>query len=270
MFVDDAKMYLRITDDVGVAQLQQAVDALINWANRPIWQLSISVNKCCVRNVDRVISNVNVNINGAILLAVEHTRDLGVVVSSDLSPSLHVSEIAGKAHKCAALIHKTFVCRDANILLRAYLVYVRPLLEFNSVIWSSHTVKNITASAVQSVQRRFTKRLPGFNTICYRDRLQRLSIPSLELRRLQADLVWCYKIVFGMVNLNFNEFFEWSPHHGTRSHKYKLYKKSPSTQIRSEFFSERVAIVWNELSDSIAFSTITRFKGSILNADFSD
>jgi len=30
MSADDAKMYLRISDDIDVAQLQQAVDALIN------------------------------------------------------------------------------------------------------------------------------------------------------------------------------------------------------------------------------------------------
>jgi len=73
--------------------------------------------------------------------------------------------------------------------------------------------------------------------------------------------------VFGKVDLNFDEFFEWSPHRGTRSHKYKLYKKSPGTRIASEFFSERVITVWNELSVTTDFSTITRFKGSILNAD---
>jgi len=73
-----------------------------------------------------------------------------------------------------------------------------------------------------------------------------------------------------MVDLNFDEFFKFSPHHGTRDHKHKLYKMSPGTQIRSEFFSERVITVWNELSVSTDFSTITRFKGSILNADFSD
>jgi len=49
-----------------------------------------------------------------------------------------------------------------------------------------------------------------------------------------------------------------------------LYKKSPGTRVRSEFISERVITVWNELSVSTDFSTITRFKGSILNANFSD
>jgi len=76
--------------------------------------------------------------------------------------------------------------------------------------------------------------------------------------------------LFGMIDLNFDEFFEWSPHRGARNRKYKLYKKSPDTRIRSEFFSERIITVLNELSVSTDFSTITRFKGSILNADFSD
>ena len=110
-----------------------------------------------------------------------------------------------KGHKHAALIHRAFVSRGINILLRAYLVYVRLLLEFNSIIWSPYTIKDITS--IESVQRRFTKRLRGFNMLCYRDRLNRLNIPGLELRRLLSDLIWCYKIVFGMVDLKFDEFF---------------------------------------------------------------
>jgi len=48
------------------------------------------------------------------------------------------------------------------------------------------------------------------------------------------------------------------------------YKKSPGTRIRSKFFSERVINEWDELSVSADFSTVTRFKGSVLNVDFSD
>ena len=35
----------------------------------------------------------------------------------------------------------------------------------------------------------------------YAQRLQYLSIPSLELRRLHFDLLFCYKIVFGLVDI---------------------------------------------------------------------
>ena len=37
----------------------------------------------------------------------------------------------------------------------------------------------------------------------YAQRLQYFSIPSLERRRLHLDLLFCYKIVFGLVDINF-------------------------------------------------------------------
>jgi len=50
----------------------------------------------------------------------------------------------------------------------------------------------------EKVQRRFTKRLKGLKNVWYSDRLCRLRLPSLELRRLHLDLIVCYKLVFGL------------------------------------------------------------------------
>jgi len=41
----------------------------------------------------------------------------------------------------------------------------------------------------------------------YNERLHYLGLSSLELRRLHLDLIHCYKIVFGVVDLNFSDFF---------------------------------------------------------------
>ena len=76
--------------------------------------------------------------------------------------------------------------------MRAFLVYVRPIVEYNSIIWSPSTARDI--DAVETVQRRFTKRLR--KNLSHRERLKCLNIFSLELRRLHIDLFWCYKIVF--------------------------------------------------------------------------
>ena len=70
-------------------------------------------------------------------------------------------------------------------------------------------------------QRRFTKRLRGLKHLSYSDRLNKLGLPSLELRRLHLDLVYCYKIVFGFVKLNFCDYFDFSVA-PTRGHVYKL------------------------------------------------
>ena len=59
-----------------------------------------------------------------------------------------------KAHKRAYMIHRAFVSRNTD-LVRAYLVYVRPLVKYNSVVWSPYTVQDI--ETIEQVQRRFKK-----------------------------------------------------------------------------------------------------------------
>jgi len=53
--------------------------------------------------------------------------------------------------------------------------------------------------AIESAQRSFTRRLLYRTSIDYETRLIRLGVDSLELRRLRQDLIYTYKIVFGLV-----------------------------------------------------------------------
>jgi len=48
-----------------------------------------------------------------------------------------------------------------GILLKAYVTYVRPMLEYDSPVWSP-ALKNIV---IESVQRRYTKRIPRLATM---------------------------------------------------------------------------------------------------------
>ena len=59
----------------------------------------------------------------------------------------------------------------------------------------------------EMVERRFTKRLSGLSKMSYPDRLKTLSLPTLEARRLTADLIFCYKIINGLVSLDPADFF---------------------------------------------------------------
>jgi len=88
---------------------------------------------------------------------------------------------------------------------------------------------------IERVQRRFTKNLPGFHKLTYKDILRRLHLPSLELRRLQVDLVWCYKILFGIADTPTEEFFVFSTYAPTRGHQYKLFKKPHVSRTRANF-----------------------------------
>jgi len=59
-------------------------------------------------------------------------------------------------------------------------------------------VCNITKS--ESVQRRFTKRIPSVSHLSYSERLEFSGLESLEYRRLIVDLTMMYKIVHNLVD----------------------------------------------------------------------
>jgi len=108
------------------------------------------------------------------------------------------------------------------MLKLAFCTYVRPLLEFASLIWSpgySYLIESI-----EKVQRRFTKQIPGL-IISYQERLKRLNISSLELRRLHSGLIQCFKIVFGYVDIHCDDYFEFHCESATRGHSFKLRKR---------------------------------------------
>ena len=83
--------------------------------------------------------------------------------------------------------------------MRAYKTYIRPILEYYTQIWNPYLISEIVK--IENFQKYFTKRLPGMKTLNYNDRLQRLKLESLELRRLEADLMMDYKIVHEIVDL---------------------------------------------------------------------
>jgi len=119
------------------------------------------------------------------------------------------------------------------------IIYCRSIV-FNSardschVTWPDPCLKS-DIEAVEKVQRKYTKRLAGFKKLSYDQRLKVLDLPSLELRRLYADLRWRYKIVFGVVDVTRDDFFQLCSTSITRGHMYKLYKPRCTNSKRSHF-----------------------------------
>ena len=59
---------------------------------------SISITKCCVLNVGKTIITTSLSTDGITLPVVKSAHDLGVLVSHDLSPSLHISTFVDFAY----------------------------------------------------------------------------------------------------------------------------------------------------------------------------
>ena len=149
-------------------------------------------------------------------------------------------------------------------MIFAFKVYILPLLEYCSPVWSPYKLDDI--DRIERVQRSFTKKLYGLKTLTYSERLVACEMPSLELRRLRADLLLCFKIVNNLIALNFTEFFELEQSNfNTRGHKFKLKIPKINNAIRKNFFSIRIIPIWNSLpSDVVSCTCCVSFKKQLL------
>ena len=89
-----------------------------------------------------------------------------------------------------------------------HIATVRPLLEYCTPVWSPHTVGLIRK--IESVQKKFTKKLCGFAKLDYVSRIDMLNLELLHVRRLKQDLLWCYNILHGNVAVDSAKFFSLS------------------------------------------------------------
>jgi len=150
------------------------------------------------------------------------------------------------------------------LLMQAFCVYVRPLLEFSSQVWSPH--HNYLIDKVESVQRFFTKRLSGLRELSYCERLNILGFQTLECRRFISDSTLCYNILHGLCDTSWSINLSNSV---TRGSCLKLVKPTCSSDIRKYFFTSRVIDDWNCLNDDIVkFPSISVFKKRLSGVNF--
>jgi len=127
VFIDDMKVYVRVTGSTDLIKLQSALDLLTDSASK--WQLQRSFcSQMFHIKLGKPKCDVALNIDSNILPVVQTCHDLGVAVCSDLTPAVHIDQIVANAHQRANNILRCFVSRDPQSLSKAFITYVRPLL----------------------------------------------------------------------------------------------------------------------------------------------
>jgi len=137
--------------------------------------------------------------------------------------------------------------------LHVFSTIVRPLLEFSSVIWCPYYINEI--KKIESVQRTFMKSIGNLRLYTYHERLSILKIDSLQCRRLKTDLIICYKIFYGLIDINSSCFFKRSLYDSTPGNSLKLAKLHVISKCDKNIFTNRVINIWNALPDSIVTSS---------------
>ena len=154
LFADDDKIYIVIDDINKCAVLQDGLDKLFEWS--VIWQLNLAKDKCHILHIGKVNENFNYNVENNALPQCKQTVDLRVTIYHSLRLSCNIDNIVNKANARSALILRCFKSREPKLLLKAFDVYVRPVLEYCCQVWNPSYKCDI--NKIEAAQRRFTKK----------------------------------------------------------------------------------------------------------------
>ena len=161
-------------------------------------------------------------------------------------------------------ISSAFHFRDRYTFLNLYKTYVRPHVEFASPAWCPWNTNDV--ELLEKVQVKAIGMISGLKGENYESKLKELKIQSLEARRLRFDLIETYKTVHGLNQLNKNKFFDFVAEKHLRNTRLaedplNLRLKNTNTEIRKQFWSQRVVSPWNNLPMEIKHAgSIDSFK----------
>jgi len=257
LFADDIKISKAIEGPDAALELQLALDNIAEWAE--VWQMKLNSKKCAVLSIGRQI-DFPYSISNDILPHSLSILDLGVLIDSKLKFSLHCDKVYKSASCRSALILRCFKSRHKELLTKAFVTYVRPLLEYATEVFNPILGKDI--QRLERVQRSFTKRIPGLKEFSYSERLSFLHLESLAVRREKTDLTMCFRILKGFSPLAREDFFAFSNVVGHRGHNAKL--QLPSVKARKGSFAARVIPKWNCLPQMVIDSqNVSIFKSRL-------
>jgi ribonuclease P/MRP protein subunit RPP40 len=133
-------------------------------------------------------------------LGPDSLRDLGVLLSSDLSFSLQIEKVVSSASQMVGWGLRTFRGRSSYLLLTLFKSLVQPHLDYCSQLWSPSTQSSI--NKIEPVQKSLVSkisdsRLRGLN---YWRKLKTLHLYSQECRRERYIVIFLWKIIQGLVS----------------------------------------------------------------------
>ena len=250
-------------------RLQCDVEALANWIDSNC--LSLQPAKCCSMLISRrrscAIPPPIIFVGNCPLAQVSSVKYLGVHISSDLTWSPHIAILCNRARRLIGLMYRRFSKNaDTKTLLQLYKSFIRPHLEYCSIVWDPYLAKDI--EAIEKVQRFGLRTCLKQWDLNQEELLQVANVVSLASRRSQAKLNHLYKIVNELADYPNAPLLPKMHHYNSRRSNSRQFNnvqhRARTTQFQRSFFPDTIK-KWNLLpAEALAVQSLPSFKKYIL------
>nr|pir hypothetical protein C02E7.14 - Caenorhabditis elegans [Caenorhabditis elegans] len=136
--------------------------------------------------------------NGIRIAKKESVKDLGVFVDNKLNFKAHINFVSNAALlKCRQLL-RTFRSTNANLYFKLYSIYVQPILDYGSEVYSPSSIASTKKleKPLKFFSRRIFQRC-NMSYSSYDDRLNQCNLKSVQHRRILQILRTYHNIICG-------------------------------------------------------------------------
>lgn len=259
LFADDCLVYRKIKSERDIEILQNDLTSLELWASK--WLMTFNTDKCEFIQISlKPIPPPNsYTLYGKHLKRVTEAKYLGVTIDSKLSFTKHIDIICKRANSTLAFIRRNLKSCQRQIKADAYLLYVRPILEYAAAAWAPHTRCDI--ERLEAVQRRAARFvMSNYNrSSSVTAMLHDLDWNTLCSRRQTSRLCLLYKILHNLIDVTLPSYVMPSTRF-TRGHDQKFILPQPRIDAyKFSFFPNSISL-WNNLPlETVHAHTINNF-----------
>ncbi len=272
MFADDMALYRVITSVNDYLELQNDINEVYNFLSSKL--LKLNLTKCKFMSVSRKTSRSlkapTLLLDGSLLQQVSEFKYLGITISADLSWRPHIDTICRKTRKLIGLLHRRFAANSSTAtLLKLFKSFVRPHLEYASVVWNPYYKTQI--NNLERVQRFAIKVCLKKWNLRSEELLALTQLPSLQYRRVVAILCHLFKVLRGLTDFPDSPLTHRSINYSCRTvNSLSLVPyKCRTSQFKYSFFPIAVSL-WNKIvscreSDLVDCISVSSFKTYLHN-----
>ena len=181
-----------IASDIGIDELyvpglnlqtQKNLDNIAQWTDENMMKLNEKKSNYMVFSHSSTEIATRLTLNGQTLDRVEEVKLLGLWITTWLDWSKHTKEICKSAYARITMLTKLrYVGTSVNDLIDIYILYIRSILEYCSVVWHS-TLTVDQSNQIEAVQKLCLKIILGVEYTDYKSALKVTGLDTLKDRR---------------------------------------------------------------------------------------
>ena len=264
LFADDTSISStsRNKDDIeGI--LNHDLNLISLWSKQ--WLVDFNPNKteALFFTPHRFENNPNLLFDGVQVNFVDNHKHLGLSFSKDGKWHHHINSVITSASRVLGMLRKIKFSVKRKTLNQIYVSFLRPLLEYASVVWDGCTLYE--KENLEKIQLEAARIVTGLTRSVSLEKLYKeIGWLKLSERRKYQKLVTTYKIMSGLAPSYLNEIF---PNTVNRTNPYpvrnsqNLATMCRRTELFSNSFVPSSAALWNDLPYQLKNSdTLQAFK----------